>query len=529
MARQPLRGSERTIPQDARILGDAPPAEQLRVLVQLRRPNQAALEAHLSGFAQSHAAGTPPPAPLTREEWAAQFGASAGDIDAVRAFARDHGLHVAQVDPAAATVTLEGSVQQFCGAFDTHLHRVMHGTCEYRGRSGPLRLPESLQDVVVAVLGLDSRPQADPHFRFMPLPPAPVSFRPARAAPMASYTPVQLARLYGFPQGDGAGQCIALIELGGGYREEDLRAYFHELGVPMPKVTAVPVGQGANRPTGDPNGPDGEVMLDIEVAGGAAPGATLAVYFAPNTDAGFLQAINAAVHDTTLRPSVVSISWGAPESRWTPQAMEAVNAALQSAATMGVTVCVASGDNGSSDGLPDHADHVDFPASSPYALACGGTSLHATDSRIAEETVWNDGAQGGAGGGGVSSVFALPAWQRGLTAPQTRGKSVPLERRGVPDVAGNADPLTGYVVRVDGETGVVGGTSAVAPLWAALVARINASKRGPVGYPHARLYQNPGAFNDIRQGNNGSFAAAPGWDACTGLGSPKGDAIADLF
>ena len=532
MVRHTLRGSERTIPEDARILGDAHPAEQIRALVQLRQPNEAELDARLSGFVHAHAAGTPSPTPLTREEWAAQFGATTDDIDAVRTFAREHGLQVVEVNVAAATVTLEGSVEQFCRAFDTHLHRVAHGDCEYRGRSGPLRLPDALQDVVVAVLGLDSRPQAAPHFRFVPLPTGPVEpggIRPARAAPTASYTPVQLAQLYGFPQGDGAGQCIAFIELGGGYREDDLRAYFQELGVPMPKVTAIPVGQGANRPTGDPGGPDGEVMLDLEVAGAAAPGATLAVYFTVNTDAGFVQAINAAIHDTKLRPSVVSISWGAPESAWTPQAMQAVNAALQSAATMGVTVCAASGDSGSSDGQPDRADHVDFPASSPYALACGGTSVRASGNRIAEETVWNDGARGGAGGGGVSTVFALPSWQQGLAAQQTGGESVPLARRGVPDVSADADPLTGYAVRVDGESGVVGGTSAAAPLWAALIARINAIKGRPAGYLHARLYQNPGAFNDIKQGNNGTFAAAPGWDACTGLGSPKGDAIANLF
>lgn len=529
MARHPLHGSERTIPEGARILGDAPPSEQIQVLVQLRRPNAAALDARLSGFAQPHAAGTPPPAPLTREQWAAQFGASADDIQAVQAFAQHHGLQVTHVNGAAATITLAGSVEQFCRAFDTHLHRVAHGDCEYRGRSGPLRLPDSLKDVVVAVLGLDSRPQVEPHFRFVPMPPSPVSIRPARAAPAASYTPVQLAQLYGFPQGDGAGQCIALIELGGGYREDDLRVYFQEVGVAMPKIVDVPVGQGANRPSGDPSGPDGEVVLDIEVAGAAAPGATLAVYFAPNTDAGFVQAINAAIHDTALRPSVVSISWGAPESRWTPQAMQTINAALQSAATMGVTVCAASGDNGSSDGQPDRADHVDFPASSPYALACGGTSLQASGTRIAEETVWNDGTQGGAGGGGVSTVFAVPAWQLGLAAQETTGVRLPLTQRGVPDVSANADPLTGYVVRVDGETGVVGGTSAAAPLWAALVARINAIKGQPVGYLHARLYQSPAAFNDIRQGNNGTFAAGPGWDACTGLGSPKGDAIARLF
>ena len=185
-------------------------------------------------------------------------------------------------------------------------------------------------------------------------------------------------------------------------------------------------------------------------------------------------------------------------------------------------MCVAAGDNGSSDGVNDGADHVDFPASSPHALACGGTSLHSAGGKITSEVVWNDGASGGAGGGGLSNVFALPAWQQGLRATSSNGVASALRLRGVPDVSGDADPQTGYDVRVDGTDTVFGGTSAVAPLWAGLIARINAEKGTPVGYINAQLYSNPSAFNDVTQGNNGSFAAAAGWDACTGLGSPDG-------
>jgi kumamolisin len=265
-------------------------------------------------------------------------------------------------------------------------------------------------------------------------------------------------------------------------------------------------------------------MLDIEVAGAIAPGAKIAVYFAPNTDAGFLDAVTTAIHDTTNKPSVISISWGGPESSWTQQAMNAFDEAFQAAAAMGITVCVASGDNGSSDGVGDGADHVDFPASSPYALACGGTSLRAAGTSIASETVWNDGAQGGAGGGGVSDIFALPTWQNGLKVAKTDG-SGPLQQRGVPDVAGDADPETGYDVRIDGSDTVIGGTSAVAPLWAGLIARINASKGSAVGYINPQIYKSASALNDITKGDNGDFDAAPGWDACTGLGSPKGAAL----
>jgi kumamolisin len=225
---------------------------------------------------------------------------------------------------------------------------------------------------------------------------------------------------------------------------------------------------------------------------------------------------------------VISISWGGPESTWTAQAKTAIDDALQAAAAMGITVCVASGDNGSSDGVSGGGDEVDFPASSSFALGCGGTSLRATQSAIAGETVWNDGTSGGASGGGVSSFFALPTWQQGLSVDRGRETSS-LTMRGVPDVCGDADPETGYTVRVDGTDTVIGGTSAVAPLWAALIARINAITGKPAGFVNPLLYANASALRDITMGNNGDFSATPGWDACTGLGSPNGKSLAALL
>jgi kumamolisin len=269
-------------------------------------------------------------------------------------------------------------------------------------------------------------------------------------------------------------------------------------------------------------------MLDIEVAGAIAPAAQIAVYFSPNTDQGFLDAVTTAIHDTTNKPSVISISWGGPESSWTQQSLTAFDQAFQAAAAMGITVCVAAGDNGSSDGATDGSDHVDFPASSPYVLACGGTSIQASGNSITAETVWNDGAQGGATGGGISTFFPRPPYQEGLSAALTAGGTKPLTNRGVPDTAGDADENTGYDVRVDGSNTVIGGTSAVAPLWAGLIARINGTNGHPVGYLNPMLYQNQSAFNDITQGNNGDFAAASGWDACTGMGTPNGTKIASV-
>ena len=310
-----------------------------------------------------------------------------------------------------------------------------------------------------------------------------------------------------------------MIELGGGYREADLTAYFQQLGLTAPQITAVSVDNGKNKP-GKPTSADGEVMLDIEVAAAVAQGAKIVVYFAPNTNQGFTDAIATAVHDTTNKPSVISISWGGPESSWSQSAAYALNAACQTAAAVGVSITVASGDNGSTDGVTTGNNHVDFPASSPYVLACGGTKLIGSGSTITSEVVWNEQASNeGASGGGFSLLFDRPAWQ---TFGTVQGNS---SGRGVPDVAGNADPETGYTIRVDGEETVIGGTSAVAPLWAGLIAVGNAMNGQDSGLLNPILYANGGAFRDITQGNNGAFNAQVGWDPCTGLGSPDGSAV----
>jgi len=286
-------------------------------------------------------------------------------------------------------------------------------------------------------------------------------------------------------------------------------------------VIAVPIGTGKNSPS-NASSADGEVMLDIEVAGAVAPGARIVVYFAANTDQGFLDALAHAIHDTRYNPSVISISWGAAEINWTAQAMAAFDAACQSAAALGVTITAAAGDDGSSDAMTDGKNHADFPASSPHVLACGGTNLQGNGSTITDEIVWNAQPQGGATGGGVSDFFPQPAWQAGVRVPKPANHA---GGRGVPDVAGDADPASGYIVRVDGKNFVIGGTSAVAPLWAGLIARINQSTGTPAGYLNPMLYSKPQALRDIISGSNGDFAAAKGWDACTGLGTPNGAAL----
>jgi kumamolisin len=519
MAKVTLKGSERTPVEGAQVLAPADPKERLEVSMIVRRGARTALQMRVAKLA----AGNRSVGFMSREEFAEEHGADPCDLGKVRKFAAAHHLIVVQEHAARRTVVLSGTVEQFSNAFSLQLQQFAHSCGTYRGRTGAIQLPVELDGIVEAVLGLDNRPQAKPHFRVRPTGNGQES--QAGATTSVSFTPTQVASLYGFPNGTGAGQCVAIIELGGGYRPADLQAYFAGLDVGSPKVSAVSVDHGNNTPTGDANGPDGEVMLDIEVVGSIVPAANIAVYFGPNTDAGFLDAVTTAIHDSKNRPSVISISWGGPESAWTAQAMTAMDDAFQAAAAMGITVCVASGDSGSTDGVSDGNDHVDFPASSPYALSCGGTSLQANQTAITSEVVWNDGANGGASGGGISSFFPIPGWQMGKKATQRGGTSITLTRRGVPDVAGDADPETGYNVRIDGTNIVIGGTSAVAPLWAGLIARINQTSGTPAGYLNPMLYSKPQALRDIISGSNGDFEAAKGWDACTGLGTPNGAAL----
>ena len=509
--RVPIPGSERHVEPDHTRVGDVDGTSEVELTLYLRP------RAPVDWVDQEAAR---PPAQrrvLSREQWSAAHGATDQDVAAVRAFASEYGLTVSGVDQARRTVTLRGPLDQVAKAFgaqDLGLFKPTGGGA-YRGRQGALTLPSELDGVVTGVFGIDNRPQAQPRLRRRKKP----------VAATTSYTPVQVAQAYDFPAAfTGQGEAVGILELGGGFSTTDLATYFQSLNLATPTVTAVSVDGGTNSPGTDPNA-DGEVMLDIEVVGAVAPGASIAVYFAPNTDQGFLDGLSTAVHDTTNKPSVISISWGQSEDSWTAQARTQMEQILTDAAGLGVSVTVAAGDNGSADGVTDGQQHVDFPASAPHALACGGTSLQAANGQITSETVWNDGSGGGATGGGVSRQFPVPSYQSAANLPDNVDTNA--AGRGVPDVAGNADPETGYQILVDGNRETIGGTSAVAPLWAGLIARLNQSLGKPVGFLQPQLYPLLGsaAFHDITSGNNGSYSAGVGWDACTGLGSPDGSAL----
>ena len=325
-----------------------------------------------------------------------------------------------------------------------------------------------------------------------------------------NYTPKQLAAFYGMPTVAtvGTGKKVAVVELGGGFNQALLTSFFTSLGYPkVAPVTFCSVG-GAKNDYGDAEGAYVEVMLDLAVIGGMAPGCQMFCYVAPNTDAGVVAAFKQAVADGM---DVISFSWGGPEDQWSATTRSSLDAIFKMAAAAGVVVTVAAGDNGLSDG--ESGNHVDYPASSPYVTACGGTSLPTLSPSA--EVVWNDGTQGGATGGGVSADYVLPSFQAKAGVPG--GKM-----RGVPDVAGCADPNTGWLVPVDtGSNSVIGGTSAVAPMWAAVAAYLAQVVGKNLGQLAALLYGLPaGALRDITSGNNGTYVAKAGYDCCTGVGVP---------
>jgi len=504
-----LAGSHREPAANASAPSPIDQHELVQVTVVLRRRPQSRLPAAEEfAFQDTHTVKY-----HRREDFAVLHGADPADITLIEAFAHEHSLTVRERSAARRSVVLTGTVENMQEAFGTSLAHYQTPAGGYRGRTGPVMIPANLQGVVQAVLGLDNRPVAKPHSRR------------AHAAAPAGLAPTAVAQMYNFPAGaHAAGQTIGIIELGGGYKAADLKTYFSGLGLNAPVVTAVSVDGGANAPGVDPDS-DGEVMLDIEVAGSVAPGARIVVYFAPNTDQGFHDAITTAVQDTVNIPSVISISWGGPEDSWTQQSTSAMLAACTDAAAVGVTVTAAAGDDGATDGVSDNQFHVDLPACLPPVLGCGGTRLNSKNGKISSETVWNELAQNeGATGGGVSRIFPIPAYQASANVPvQPETK---FAGRGVPDVSGDADPVTGYEVRVDGQNTVYGGTSAVAPLWAGLIALINQQLGMPVGFVQPVLYQiGTAAFRDITVGNNGGYQAGPNWDPCTGLGSPNGAAL----
>jgi kumamolisin len=531
----PLPGSKRALLPNSRPAGPIDPSEIASVTVRVRSAgNPAALAQKAYELANTPMASRQY---LTHEELEQQHGAKQEDLDAIEHFAQQHDLTVVHRSAAERSVVLQGKLGDLLAAFHADVQLYHHATGTYRGRRGEITLPQELNEIVTGVFGFDTRPR----HRALRRRKSGAFSGPGGQNGVAA---TEFAARYNFPTEangarlDGTGQTLAIIELGGGFRSSDLNMFFREIGTPAPNVSAISVDHAGNHPT-TPDSADGEVMLDIEVAGAVVPKANIAVYFAPNNgDKGFIDAVSAAVHDSQRNPGVISISWGGPEVASDQQGINTFHELFAAAGALGITVCIASGDHGTADEDADDWDgniHVDHPACDDLVLGCGGTQI-----TNGVDVVWNDGTpfdknvQGGGGwasGGGISEVFAVPSYQANLNPPLPVSIDDGKPGRGVPDIAMSA---TNYFTRVDSSEGASGGTSAVAPLMASLVALLNQAKGKNVGFLNPFLYANAATVTHaVTSGTNAitgtvkgyTAGPGPGWNACAGLGTPDGTAI----
>lgn len=456
--------------------------------------------------------------PLAHREFQDHFGVSPDDIARVERWARRQGLTVLRRDATRRAVDVRGPASKLAALFRANLVRYRTGDATWLSRVGGLHLPAALRPAVVGVYGFDQCPMT--RHDAMPL-----AVETASGSTRA-FTAPELADWYAYPDADGTGQTVGVIALGGGYRESDLRAYFKGLKLPRPRFTAVSVLGARNNPDGRSRQMDGEVGGDIQTVGALVPGAHVVVYFAPNTERGFMAAVAHAVHDQKWKPSVLSISWGRNEMHWSRRMLRLFDEVLMEAALLGITICCSSGDTGELADSLDHTPHVCFPAASPWVVACGGTSLAARRAGRIVECAWSN--QAGASGSGLSALCARPRWQGRSSKPSHVG-------RRVPDVSANADPSSPYRVYVNGAWHVGAGTSAAAPMWAGLIARLNQLRGERIGlltpalYKHAAALVKRRALRRVPASRGRRVPAGTGWAPHTGLGVPHGRDLADAL
>jgi kumamolisin len=547
-----IPGSRRPSIPEAKLLGKSNPAQRITVSIYARQnPNPPAATLSSIGALSTELPGKR--RYLNKDEFNSVYGADPADLEKIAAWAKANKLDVLETSVPMRRVQVQGTIEDVEKAFSIELNEYEHPQDgKFRGREGEVHVPSELFGIVEGVFGLDTRRVGHSRRRFAPgrtISLDTLKAKPANPFPGAFFPP-QVAQLYNYPSNvDGSKQNIAIFAFNGapspdprgGYSLPALKTYFeHVLGGKTPVIKDVVVQGPGNDPGPDTQSSDqqgdstGEVMLDMCVVGSVAPGANIFMYFTEFTSQGWVDALHQAMADEN-GISVISISYGNPEDdpsgAWSKMGVRVVNQAFQAAVAKGITICCASGDDGSSDQVGKGA-HVDFPASSPYVLGVGGTKLVAASGApptIAQETVWNEQMQDeGAGGGGVSSVFTKPSYQSGVNVPPSANPPHKIGR-GVPDVSAVADPETGVVVmHIDGKhLESIGGTSASAPLWSSLIARLNQGLGANCGFLNPVLYTKcaTGVLRDITIGNNGAYSAAPGWDACTGLGSPDGQRL----
>jgi kumamolisin len=532
-----LKGSEHPHPAGYTKLKPTDSAEELTVTLLLRRrqgdaeptPDEAGVTVNGKRLARP-----------TRESFAARHGADPKELEAVKAFAVAEGLSVTEADAARRSVIVRGTVKAMDKAFSVQLNDYQYERGAYRSHDGAVSLPATIADYVEAVVGLTNRKVHARHFSTAAAARKRAAMDPPNTRPL---TPAQVATLYNFPSGDGTGQTVGLYEMeteGGpaGYAASDIAATMAALGdLPVPHIVDVAVDGTQNSGQSD-----GETGLDITVAGAIAPKATIAVYFAGAQPQNMIHALQMMIHPNAGEPtpSVVSISYGwGPDDLGEPSFSDSewtqFTALFQDANTNRITVLVSSGDTGA-EVLSKTQAQTSYPASDIWVTACGGTTIGNLNGASFDQWVWNDQGAGGPGatGGGISARFGVPPFQSKVALPTRNGTG--QAGRGVPDIAGNASENSGYLQVINGaQPQPVGGTSAVAPLYAGLIARINANNGFPAGYLNTLLYSLPAStFRDVlgapgpannNYGRVEGYPAGPGWDACTGLGSVDGHAL----
>ena len=530
----PLAKSEHLHPAGHQKLEKAPDTERITATLILRRRQGQGSEPmkDLAYFQTTPASAR---RQVSHKDFAGTYGADVAELLAVASFAHTNGLKVVESDAARRSVKVSGTAAAMNSAFGVELNHYDSPLGHYHGHEGPANLPADIAPFVEAIVGLDNRPVPARHYLADP-------------PNTTSITPQEVASLYNFPTGSGSGQTIGIYEMvtgdgKPGYSAQDIAATMAAFGgnLTAPTPTDVTIDGEANT-----NVTDGETLLDITISSAIAQEANLAVYFTVGTNQGIINALQRMIHPGTgdPQPTVLSISYGwSPDDTWNfinEIEYNQMSALFQDAAHLGITVMVSSGDSGAMIMSKTKAE-ASYPATDPWVTACGGTTIGNIEGNNFTEYVWNDswgsGAseQQGATGGGISAVFPVPAYQNGFNLPNSLTNNKP--GRGIPDIAGNASPLSGYPQSQSGQTGAGGGTSAVAPLYAGLIAVINANLGMSVGFINPILYSLKGsAFRPIAGppgpannsfGNVTGYPATAGWNACTGLGSVIGTALQD--
>jgi kumamolisin len=502
-----LAGSYRAEPEVGRAIAEFDPSERIVITAHLQSPDGETQGDCREAPTTNLADGRSALAVKNRTE----FSPAARIFED---FASRHSLR-SLPDLEHGCIRLEGTSCQLSELFGTKLIIHDDGQRRFRARSGVLLVPSEIAPWIRSVLGFDERPVVNSLVDSI------------LVGGGLGMWPTEIAQLYGVPATmDAPYQSVGILAVDAGYIPADVENASKAMKRSVPKIYSCYIDGFSS---GFKNSEfDTELALDLEIIAGLVPSASIVIYFTPNTESGVTDAINYALMDGTHRPHVLSISYGGIERvQFSEAGCQTIDNLLKAAGSsrIGLTVVAAAGDQLATAGRTDNGAHVLFPSSSSYALACGGTqfAMSADGSSFSSETVWHDQINGT--GGGISDIFPVPAYQASVKLPASRNPG--RIGRGLPDIAAAASKSPGYKIYLNGQITLQAGTSAATPLWAALIAMANAKRGTPLGFINDFLYAHAALCRPINVGNNatdgiGYYAGDESWNACTGLGVPKG-------